>query len=200
MSTYTVYNTSTGVITHSGSCQTGDESLQAGAGETVDVTGNYSDVAYHYVNGVLTAYSVPLIAAIKAGPPAVGYTWNPLTGWVDHRPLAIAQTQAGQRMLTQRDALEYANFTCAGVTYTASADDQRRIAAAVQLAIIAAQQPFSIVLDDVNNVAVPLNAAGVIAVGAALAASVATAFSRFRTAITAIKAASTNAQADAITL
>lgn len=201
---YVVYRLSDGMILSSGQCQTMAQvnaHAQANVSAVLQVDAGISAQKYYIANSSPVAYS-NTVAAVVNSPPGPNYTFSPTQGWVDGRTLAQAQAQAIARLTAARDALEYANFTYNGVTYAADADSQRRISGAVQLALIAqaAGQSFSITWLDINNNPVTLTGDQLIALGQALGAAVISAFSSFTTAVSAVNSATTNAQADAVTL
>lgn len=158
----------------------------------------------HWVSGgVVTPYSDAAVAALAVNP-GPGYSWVPASGaWKDSRSLADAQMQNQARLVTARDALEYAPVTVNAMTFAADMQSQARIAGAVQMALLAqlGSQPFSIdwtLADGVTHVT--LDGPGMIAVGQAVAAAVEAAFARWRTAQAAVAAATINSQADAVGL
>ncbi|MGK5031518.1 DUF4376 domain-containing protein [Janthinobacterium sp. MDT1-19] len=89
--------------------------------------------------------------------------------------LDTARARAWTRIKQARSLAEAADFVCCGVMYQA---DKDRIVGATQLALMAqaAGQPYSIDWTLSDNTHVPLDAAGMIAVGAALGAHVTGAF------------------------
>ncbi|MGX9712622.1 DUF4376 domain-containing protein [Janthinobacterium lividum] len=96
--------------------------------------------------------------------------------WIDARTLDGVKVRTWERIKAARSVAETADFMCGGVLYQA---DKDRIVGAAQLALIAqaAGQPYSIDWTLSDNTHLTLDAAGMIAVGAALGAHVAEAFS-----------------------
>ena len=111
--------------------------------------------------------------------------------------LDAAKTRAWQRIKAARTMVEFSDFTCAGAIYQA---DKDRITGATQLALLAqvADQPYSIDWTLSDNSTVKLDAANMIAVGAALGAHVTGAFCIARTLRDLIAAATSIEQVDAI--
>ncbi|WP_215408435.1 DUF4376 domain-containing protein [Janthinobacterium sp. JC611] len=95
--------------------------------------------------------------------------------WIDARTLDSVKARTWARIKAARSVAEAADFTCGGVLYQA---DKDRIVGAAHMALIAqaAGQPYSIDWTLSDNTYLTLDAAGMIAVGAALGAHVATAF------------------------
>lgn len=95
--------------------------------------------------------------------------------WIDTRTLDGVKVRTWERIKQARALAESADFVCCGATYQA---DKDRITGATQLAMLAQAtgQPYRIdwILSD--NTHLTLDAAGMIAVGAALGAHVAEAF------------------------
>lgn len=95
--------------------------------------------------------------------------------WIDARTLDSAKGRTWERIKAARSVAETSDFACGGVVYQA---DKDRITGAAQLALMAqvAGQPYSIDWTLSDNSHLTLDAAGMIAVGAALGAYVAEAF------------------------
>ncbi|UQV43377.1 DUF4376 domain-containing protein [Janthinobacterium lividum] len=95
--------------------------------------------------------------------------------WIDTRTLDSVKLRTWERVKTARSVAETADFVCSGVVYQT---DKDRIVGAAQLALMAqaAGQPYSIDWTLSDNTHLTLDAAGMIAVGAALGAHVAEAF------------------------
>ncbi|MGX9697003.1 DUF4376 domain-containing protein [Janthinobacterium lividum] len=95
--------------------------------------------------------------------------------WIDARTLDGVKVRTWERIKEARSVAETADFMCGGVLYQA---DKDRIVGAAQLALMAqaAGQPYSIDWTLSDNTHLTLDAAGMIAVGAALGAHVAEAF------------------------
>lgn len=95
--------------------------------------------------------------------------------WIDARTLDGVKARTWDRIKAARCVAEAADFACDGVVYQA---DKDRIVGATQLALMAqaAGRPYSIDWTLSNNTHLTLDAAGMIAVGAALGAQVAEAF------------------------
>lgn len=96
--------------------------------------------------------------------------------WIDARTLDSVKAATWARIKQVRALAESADFVCCGAMYQA---DKDRIVGAAQLALMAqaAGQPYSIDWTLSDNTHLTLDAAGMIAVGAALGAHVAEAFS-----------------------
>lgn len=111
--------------------------------------------------------------------------------------LDAAKVRAWTRIKVARTRAEFSDFTCAGAIYQA---DKDRITGATQLALLAqvAARPFSIDWTLSDNTSLTLDAAGMIAVGAALGAHVTGAFVIGRALREQIASASTIEQVDAI--
>jgi hypothetical protein len=95
--------------------------------------------------------------------------------WIDARTLDSVKARTWARIKRARALAEAADFVCCCATYQA---DKDRIVGAVQLALLAqaAGQPYSIDWTLSDNTHLTLDAAGMIAVGAALGEHVASAF------------------------
>lgn len=95
--------------------------------------------------------------------------------WIDARTLVSVKVRTWERIKEARSVAETSDFVCGGVVYQA---DKDRIVGAAQLALMAqaAGQPYSIDWTLSDNTYLTLDAAGMIAVGAALGAHVAEAF------------------------
>lgn len=95
--------------------------------------------------------------------------------WMDARTLDSVKARTWARIKQARALAESADFMCCGATYQA---DKDRIVGATQLALMAqaAGQPYSIDWTLSDNTHLTLDAAGMIAVGAALGGHVAEAF------------------------
>lgn len=95
--------------------------------------------------------------------------------WIDARTLDSVKARTWERIKQVRALAESADFVCCGAMYQA---DKDRIVGAAQLALMAqaAGQPYSIDWTLSDNTHLTLDAAGMIAVGAALGAHVAEAF------------------------
>lgn len=111
--------------------------------------------------------------------------------------LDTARTRAWARIKRARALAEAADFVCCGATYQA---DKDRIVGAAQLALLAqaAGQPYSIDWTLSDNTYLTLDAAGMIAVGAALGEHVAGAFAIGRKLREQIAAATSFEALDAI--
>lgn len=130
--------------------------------------------------------------------PSEHHTYDmALDQWVDARTLDDAKASAWERVKLARDAAEQADFACDGATYQA---DRERITGATQLALLAqlADAPYSIDWTLSDNSLRTLDAAGMIAVGAALGEHVAGVFAIGRDLREQIAAATTIEQLDAI--
>lgn len=95
--------------------------------------------------------------------------------WLDARTLDSVKAHTWERIKAARNTAETADFLCGGGLYQV---DKDRIVGAAQLALIAqaAGQPYSIDWTLSDNTQVTLDAAGMMAVGAALGEQVATTF------------------------
>jgi len=202
---FAIYQTSDGAIHQTGHCQSLDQctSIVPPGYAIVECEPGVSGYTHRVLNGDVVAYDSAASMALMRGAPAEGYTWDPATGvWADSRTLDHAKAQAIARLLAARDALEFSPFVVAGLTYDADDQAQRRIAGAVQLAVMSgmASQPFSIDWTLADHSTVTLDGPAMMAVGIALGQSVQAAFERYRTAAAAVAAATTPAQADAIVM
>jgi hypothetical protein len=202
---YILYKLSDGLIMDYGICHPSLDTVAShaidGVSALMESTHEVTNTTHYVLDGVTTPYSTELAAAY-ASNPGEDYVWSVTDGWIDGRTLDKAKAEAIARLMAQRDVLEYANFDCNGVTYSASSEDQRRIAGAVQLALLsqAAGQEFSIDWNDANNETVTLTGAELIAVGLQLGTFVQSVFASCRTAIASVNAATSNTAIDAITL
>ncbi|MGX9773399.1 DUF4376 domain-containing protein [Janthinobacterium aestuarii] len=95
--------------------------------------------------------------------------------WIDTKTLEGTRISTWARIKLAREAAELSDFTCAGLRYQA---DKARITGAAHMALLAqvAGLPYSIDWTLSDNTTVTLDAAGMIAVGAALVAQVSGAF------------------------
>jgi len=160
-----------------GSCVEADLGLMAQHGQTL-VVGN------------------PPPESLNAPSP---YHWFNFTTqqWVDPRQLGdFKRIQWGQ-IKQQRAAAEGAGFECDGCRYDSDAVSQQRISGAVQLAMMSPTFSIGWTLED--DTTVTLDAAGMAAVGIALGVHVQTVFAKGQALRTAIDAATTREDVEAVT-
>lgn len=109
---------------------------------------------------------------VKPAQPSEHCTWDGVAkAWVDPRALADLRAARWAEIKRVRAVAEVAPLAVAGRVYDADAESQRRIAGAVQLAVIA-PPGWSIDWTLADNSVATLTAADVIAVGVALGAQV----------------------------
>ena len=161
-------------ITRSGECQPEDLALQAGEGEAVhegeSPQGESPDPAFYFDVA--------------------------LAQWVDPRALQDFKATQWTQIKQARAQAEYAGFTWDGSTFDSDATSQNRITGAVTLAQMSAA--FSIDWTLADNTVRTLNQGEMLQVGAALGAHVAAQFSYAQSLRTAIEAATTREQVEAV--
>jgi len=130
-----------------------------------------------------------------------GFYFNEALGQIiEVRDLDGAQAQAYASLKLAREAAEYAPFAFNGVMYDAGQEDQRRIAGAMQLAMMAGMvnQPFSVDWSTHDNGTITLDGPSMLGLGQALGAAVEAVFARYRAAKDKVSAATTNVEADSV--
>lgn len=160
----------------------------------VDVLEGAADPDTHYVkNGVIRRYTAGELRRKNTVPD--GWVWQlPQRKAVDMRTLEQAQAQAWQRIKAARAVAEKKPFISGGNLFDADVD---RLMPAVQMAsILGAAYTVQWTLAD--NTHVTLDAAAMIAAGAALAARNNNIFDQARELRTAIAACLSNSDVDAV--
>lgn len=184
-----------GIVVGGGRCQDSELSnIPMSVGETV-IAGieppGYSTV-WRYVDDALVDTGQPFL------PPQPWLTWsNDTFQWVDARNLEQLRAAKWNQIKAARDAAEFGGFTWDGSAFDSDLTSQSRIQGAAQLAALA-PTTFSIDWTLADNSVRTLNAAQMTAVGEALGAHVATQHAIGRTLRTAIEAATTPGELDAI--
>ncbi len=197
---YTAYDPATGLITDSG--EISDETLEAyvnmGLHVLLDV--RLSSDTHYVADHEPVPYTEAELAVKNALAP--GWIWKmPERAPLDMRGLAEAKMYARIRVNLARDRAEHAPFTCNGYLYDGDEKATARITGAVSLAMMAAMagQPFTKDWTLADNTVITLDGPAMLAVGAALGTKVGAVFDTARDLQERIEAATTAAQADAIT-
>lgn len=118
--------------------------------------------------------------------------------WVDPRTLEDLKVQQWLTIKAARDEAEFGGFAWDGSVFDSDPQSQSRIQGGVQLATMAAEQPFSIDWTLADNTVRTLSAPDMIAVGVALGAHVQGVHATARALRAQIEAATTAAEVEAI--
>lgn len=167
----------------------------------VDDTTPVDDVSHYVLDGVLQAYSPAQLRARQERP-----TWpcrwsNTEMRWIDLRSLEQVKADCWAAIKAQRDAAEWGGFDTPFGRFDSDPVSQAKIIGAAQLASVSLAQgtPFTIEWTLQDNTSVSLDAAQMVAVGAALANHVNAVHQRGRQLRAQIEAAATIADLESIT-
>lgn len=139
---------------------------------------------------------------VRPERPSVHHRWNPEVGaWQDSRSMDELRAARWEEIKAQRDAAEWGGFDTPFGRFDSDPNSQTKIIGAAQLASIALAQgtPFSIEWTLQDNTSVSLDAAQMIAVGAALSNHANAVHQRGRQLRAQIEAAVTLADLESIT-
>ncbi|MEO8296354.1 MAG: DUF4376 domain-containing protein [Burkholderiales bacterium] len=189
MKTFAIYTHATGDIIQTASCP--DEDIQAFAD-------SMGAMWLEIGAGAALAQSVVIDGELVDLGQAPSTFHRIVSGaWVDPRTIADLRAAKWVAIKVDRARAEAAPLVVAGCTFDAGPTSQQRIAGAVQLALIGGAA-FSIDWTLADNTVTTLSAPEMVAVGLALGAQVSAAHERARTLRTAIEAATTAAEVEAV--
>lgn len=201
MTPFIVYSQSSGEILRAGRCEEAVLQLQAIGTDEAVIAADATELT-HYVapGGTLVQYTTQQAAAKSSPPPYPAHWSNQTMTWVDDRSLPQVREDQWRLIKAARDAAEWGGFDTPFGRFDSDPNSQAKIIGAAQLASIALAQgaPFGIEWTLQDNTSVHLDAAQMVAVGAALANHVNAVHQRGRQLRAQIEAAATIADLESI--